>query len=689
MPKAKGSAGDQTETRRPGPGEMEIQTRAAMVGTVDAEARTVEVVWTTGASVRRRRYDFRRDRVVEYDEILVVSAEAVDLSRLENGAPVLNTHGQYDLADVIGVVEKAWLAGGEGRATLRFSDREDVEPIFRDVEAGIIRNVSVGYQVRRVEITEAANGDPDEYRVVDWLPMEISLVPIGADAAAGTRGAERIFPCEFTTTRAIAHDEEVSDMTVRNKPGAVPGDASGGDAAVETAAAGGQVETRAAPAGQAVEAAAAGGDREALVRAERERAATVRQRCRSVGLDDEFADALVARGLSVESSAEQIVDALAARGSQGRPPAASVQVGAEATERFAEGVTLALQMRAGLPGGERNEFSGLTLRELARGHLALRGVAAGGLSAMDLVGRAFTYRSAGGGHSSSDFPSILGNVASKALMRGYEEAGETFPRWTSPTTLSDFKVADRVDLNAFPSLAEVPEGGEYSLATIGERKEQIQLATYGKKFSITRQAIINDDLDAFTRVPQRMGRAAIRTVGNLVYAILTANPLMADGKALFHADHKNLAGSGGALAVATLDAGRVAMGTQKDRSDSATALNLSPAYLLVPKALEGTGRVLMASEFDPAKTQRTPNSVAGMAEVVPEARLDAASATAWFLAANPMATDTIEVGYLDGQQSPTLEQRDGWDVDGVEFKVRMDATAKAVAWEGLYKNAGA
>ena len=132
------------------------------------------------------------------------------------------------------------------------------------------------------------------------------------------------------------------------------------------------------------------------------------------------------------------------------------------------------------------------------------------------------------------------------------------------------------------------------------------------------------------------------------------------------------------------------MGLQKDPDDhAASGLNIRPAYFLVPITLEGTSRVLMAAEFDPAKTQRTPNSVAGMAEVVSDARLDAASTTAWYLAASPMMHDTIEVAYLDGQTQPYLETRQGWNIDGAEFKVRIDAGVQVLDFRGLYKNAGA
>ncbi len=245
----------------------------------------------------------------------------------------------------------------------------------------------------------------------------------------------------------------------------------------------------------------------------------------------------------------------------------------------------------------------------------------------------------------------------------------------------------RVGMGVFDSLDEIPESGEYKHGTIGERAEAIKLATYGKLFSITRQAIINDDLTAFTDIPRKMGRAAARTVGDLVFSILTGNPTMSDGTALFHADHSNLAGSGSAITAASVGAGHTAMRTQKDGK---ATLNIRPSFLIVPAAQEDTARVLMTSETDPSKTNsRMPNPVRGAAEIIVDARLDAASTLSWYLAADPNTFDTIEVGYLDGIAAPFLDQQDGWTIDGVEYKVRIDAAAAPLEFRTLYKNPGA
>ena len=424
---------------------------------------------------------------------------------------------------------------------------------------------------------------------------------------------------------------------------------------------------------------------------ERKRTNTILSAARMAGVGQDFAMQLVRDGVAVDAAVMQIQTKWA-EADQTPEPRAHVRMVADSRDKFVEGAVQALLMRAGLEKANMagNEFVGMNLRELARHSLDVAGMQARGKPVLEMVGMAFAPHMAGG-HSTSDFGNILANIASKAMLKGFEEAEETFQGWTSTGTLTDFKPTSRVDLNLFPALAEVAEGAEYKHATIGDRGETTQLATYGRMFAITRQAIVNDDMDAFTRIPLRMGRAAIRTVGNLVYAVLTANQVMSDGKALFHADHANLAGAGAAPSTATLDALRVAMATQKDPDGHATGgLNIRPAYILVPAALEGTAKQALESEYDTAKGDKgVPNSVRGMAEVISDARLDTASSTAWYGAANPGIHDTVEVSYLDGQKAPYLEQRDGWNIDGTEFKVRIDAGVKALGYRAMYKNPGA
>jgi ATP-dependent protease ClpP protease subunit/phage major head subunit gpT-like protein len=371
---------------------------------------------------------------------------------------------------------------------------------------------------------------------------------------------------------------------------------------------------------------------------------------------------------------------LAALGSSNKQPGHSYSVAVQdgdGISRMKAHAENAIAMRAlGAKREENNELAGYTMFEIARRMLEARAVNTGGMDKMALVAAAFT-------HSSGDFTTVLGNIAHKAMLKGYEEADEVFQRFTSVGSFSDFKVHTRADLGSFPSLRQVAAGAEFKYVTIGERAETSVLATYGELFSINRQAIINDDLGLFTRLPMKMGRAAIRTVGDLVFDIFLSNPAMADAVALFHANHNNLLSASG-INTAGIDAARVALATQKE-GDS--VLNLRPKFLLCGVSDEGAARVALESEFEvgaSAKNNTVPNSVRGIAEVISDARLTAAH-NAWYLAADPNMHDTIEVQYLDGQQAPVLEQQNGWNVDGTEFKVRMDAAAKAWDYRGMAK----
>lgn len=382
-------------------------------------------------------------------------------------------------------------------------------------------------------------------------------------------------------------------------------------------------------------------------------------------------------------SAEQAGIKLLAHLAQGAGPVAGSHIVTveDSRDKFRAGAAASIMARGKLTKDEtNNNYRGFTLLDIARESLVHAGVKTTGMDKMGLIAAAFT-------HTGSDFPLLLANVANKAMLKGYEEAEETFQLWTAKGTLTDFKPGKRVDLNMFPALAQVQDGGEYTYATIGERGETVQLATFGKMFSITRQGIINDDVDAFSKIPQRMGRAAIRTIGDLVYAILTSNPLMSDGIPLFHADHKNLL-AGASISTAGIDAMRVGMGLQKQGQST---LGIRMAHLLVPLALEGTASVVRDSEYEvgaASKNNTTPNSVRNTFDVISEARLDANSSSAWYGTANSALHDTVEVSYLDGNEAPTLEQQNGWHVDGVEFKVRIDAGVKALDFRTMVKNPG-
>jgi ATP-dependent protease ClpP protease subunit len=429
------------------------------------------------------------------------------------------------------------------------------------------------------------------------------------------------------------------------------------------------------------------------IAAERGRVAGITQHVRAAKLPPEFAEELVNSGISLDDARDKIYarwnEIHTAPTHQENPPINGINaiITVDQLDKWIDGVSKGLMARANMKGGERNEFSGLTLSELARSSLQLRGVKSGAMDRMTMIGAAFTVRAEGPGyHSTSDFGNILGNVAHRAMMIGYEEVEETFPLWTGKGTATDFRPIARIDLGLFPGLDKVEEGGEYKYGTIADTGTSVQIATYGKMFAITRQAIVNDDLGFFNRVPRKMGRGAKRTIGNLVYAIINGNPVMQDGVALFATAHGNLAPTPAVPSVTSVGAARAAMARQTDEAGIGTAIGVSPKFALTPPEYAMVMNTVMTSERIPGDAGQISNPVRGVATPIYDTRLNG---TAWYLISDPQQVDTVEVTYLDGVETPFMDQREGWNVDGAEFKVRIDAGVKALHWRGLYKNAGA
>lgn len=420
--------------------------------------------------------------------------------------------------------------------------------------------------------------------------------------------------------------------------------------------------------------------------AERLRASTINTLGSSLGMDT-LARTAVAEGVSVEEFRRRALDAMAAR--QADQPNVRTQVTVGGTQQVdaarAEAIANALLHRSDhavalTEDGRR--YRGLSLIEIARECVEARGISTRGMSRIELAGEALQVRGSGM-MATSDFPNILASIANKTLRAGYEAMPQTFRPLVRIASVPDFKQVSRVQLGEAPQLEKVNEHGEFKRGSMGEAAEKYSVATYGKIVAITRQVLVNDDLSAFTRIPRAFGVQASMLESDLVWGIITGNPAMADGFALFHANHKNL-GSAAAISVASVGAGRQAMRVQTG-VDGKTLLNLSPTYIIAPVALE----TALDQFLSPIVPQQTSNAVpSALRKLIPitEPRLDAASATNWFMAADNAMIDTIELAYLEGAEGVYTETRQGFDVDGVEVKVRMDVGAKAIDWRGFYKN---
>ncbi|MEK6747497.1 MAG: prohead protease/major capsid protein fusion protein [Pseudomonadota bacterium] len=644
---------------------LPLQTRLATLEAESAE-RVFNVVFTTGAIVRR--YNFFADEM--YDEELVVNENSVRLGRLNGGAaPVLDTHNDFALENIKGVVVggSVRIENGLGYASLKIDGGVENEAIIRKLRDGIIRNVSVGYRVHRYEIIRSDGAVP-LYRAVDWEPHEISLVPIGADAGAGIRSQPHTFPCEIFTHQPPNPTKENRNMTYN-----------------ETQPTDFLPATESPPTQTTDEARAEG------VRLERVRVAEIGKITSAANLPESFSQKMVSDGVELSQARKLVLDELARKSTETGTINSQVTIIRDEIDTCRSLVENALLHRHDpknykLEDGAR-QYRGMTLMEMGRDLLERRGIRARGLSKSEVAGAMLGLETRGGFHSNSDFPFILANVANKTLRSAYEAAPQTFKGFARQTTNPDFKTIARTQLGDAPSLDKVNESGEFKRGTVGEAREQYALATYGKVVAVTRQTIINDDLGAFTRLPEMFGRAAADLESDTVWGIITANAAMGDGTTLFHANHGNLSTIPFTIAVASLGDGRTGM--RKQKGLNGRFINVMAKYLLVPAALETLAEQFVTQTNIIYTKSSDYNPFANKLQVIAEPRLDAASLISWYMAADPAQIDTIEYAYLEGQEGVYLESRIGFDVDGVELKARLDFAAKAIDWRGFWKNPGA
>jgi len=629
-----------------------LQTRAMFEpSTINVEERTVEVAWTTGAQVRRASWS-RGD----YIEELSLAPGAVRLERLNSGAPLLDAHSSYELRNVIGVVERAWLNGTEGRAQVRFSRRDDVEPIFQDVRDGILRNISVGYKTHKTERDET--GAVPVERAVDWEPYELSLVPIPADAGAQVRSDE---PTPKPTERSM---EELT----QGAPAAEPAPQ--------------QTETRAAAPAAAPAPAAPVVDEKAILANERKRVADISDACRKAGIDAAFAERLITDGTSINEARAAIIDAMAEHQQRTQPNTMTgrIDVTVDHGEKRGEAMLHALEARSGIrkwdDGGAR-EYLGTTLLDMARECVERSGVSTRGMSKEELAGRAM--------HSTTDFPLLLTSIQRVTLKGAYEAERQTWRPLAEQRNLPDFREMKEIEVGGQMLPEELKEQGEYKAGTVQEQGGSWKLSEYGKKVVVGRRLIINDNLGYITRIIQVLGRGVATFEANQMWALITGNAkCTSDGVALFHANHNNT--GTGVIGEASISEARQKMRNQKDFTGK-NPLYVTPRYILLPTTLE--------TAFDKFNTTIVPNQTSnvnifsGYLEKIVEPRLDASSAAQFYIVGDYPGVDKLVYGYLEGEGGPSIESVSGRDPDGVTTYLRHSFGCHVPQHQAFYRSTGA
>jgi len=610
--------------------------------TLNEEARTVDAVMTTEAPAKV--VDWERWEIV--DEVLLM-----DGATYAKQLPLLNSHDRSGVEQVLGSVRDIRRDGDALVGTVHFSSVPEADSALTKVREGHLTDFSIGYSaLKSVWVQEgesyAVGGrtfDGPIKLTTQFEIKELSICPIGADKLAKARAAANLNPKEVPS---MEPKDEGRSPVAETPTAPIDLDALRADATAEASR---------------------------MIAANNKRSAELLAMGRKFDCL-ELAEKAIADGTSVADFNGVVLEHVAGQRSQTTPPVGfRAEMGALDADKFRAAAVESVLIRGGMSNG-RNDLAGLSLRELARECLTRKNMRSPG-NLSEMITRAMT---------SSDLPIILADAANKSLMDGYESAAETWSTWCDVGSAPDLKQNSIVRASELEDLDEVPEAAEYKYGDREEAKEVYQIAKFGKLFALTEEAIINDDLSAMTDIPAAHGEAAARKVGDVAYAVLTANAAMGDSKALFHTDHGNLSGASAAPGVSTLATAITAMKKQKDIAGK-RRLNIRPQFFIAPVDLEGAAEQLFLSNFE--GTQAKPglvNPYSGNYFVrVYEPRLSDSSTSAWYLAG--AKGKTVKIFFLNGQQAPQLYTRDGWRVDGTEWKVKMRCAAKAVDWRSLYK----
>lgn len=645
------------------------------------------------------------------DVILDHSAGAVDLSRAEGGLILLDEH---DAKSRIGRVDDVRLDGTVSRGNVNVIGTSDTaKQVKADIEAGVPVSVSVRFGIDEMKEPEK-RGDP--YVVTKWSLKEVSIVSVPADGGAGL----------WRSSDSINHQGAIMSKE---------GDTKGGD--------------KKAPEDFPFQVVQGTSDQARASREQgRQEAAEIDQlfrfpnfqtpkfeQLRAYCMDPANnvtpaqASTWVAQLAGMEgartSGNESVSNGLppgfadGQRDASSRPATAPGNTGGEKT---VEAMSWALEFRAGLHDREEdqrsvqkeaaeNPYTGMSLVDMTRAYFDQAGVGdayrtSAGQLVDTMLDRAAPIlgdvRSMSGAVNNS-LAGVLANTANKMIMINYQEAGEVWRPLArvTPGGIPDFKQGSRPAMSAFSRLSKIPPSGKYPSGKVSDVVEYIKAEKFGELITFSREDILGDDLGALAGTTQGIAEAAAATLGDEFWDLYLNPPtLNQDAKAIFDAAHNNTSGTAGGPSVDTLKAMRRLHRAQKDPAGISRG-NIPIAFIVVPPVWETEAGVLVTAQqmdvdvtttADAKKTvsKRAANQFSNLGVIV-EGRLGGPTdaLTAWFTQASPTKRPFLEVGFVENRQTPYIASREGWDVDGLQFKVRHEFAIAALDFRGITINAGA
>lgn len=673
---------------------------------INEDTREVPVRWKT--STVFTELGWIGGDLVEYEQELPLTAEACDLSVLNAGAAVLNSHGRpiyrngaVPLDDQFGVVV-------EGSARIVSSDEavcvvrimrsanpdDACERYWQGIVQKIYKNISFGADlVENVDVTIPGASRP-RLRATKWRPFEITFTPIQRDYRAVTLASAE---SERKPCPVLGNPGDPNPMKFRSTPFRAPEDPdqpSGGGTPSATPTPTTPVVTAARPATPTpTPAVTPAADPAAVQRAAdeaHERVVGIQQVCNSLRLPADFADGLVRnRTVTLHSAREAAINERARLDQLGNAPGSSGSSVTEVTDRgnARAAITHALLERGGyfasgqhadqLPSqairDQSRVYRGMTLMEIGR-EICNR-------QRIDVLGQPRDRVAFLSMHGTSDYPAIMLDVANKFLRMGYAPKRQTWREIAKQKNVTDFRDQNIIALGDAPDLDLVPEGAEIPFGTIGEGKEKWKVAKYAKRYAVTLEAIMNDNASAFTELPAKFAARVALKESDLMWSLIKGNPTLSDGIAAFHASHGNLGDK--VLSEAGLD--QLTTLAAKQTSIDGTPINVTLRHLRVPPELLMTAKKLVAL-VSPNQTSQVNTFVGTFDTVMSEPRLT--SAIEWYAFADPSEQDGLFYSYLDGAEGPKIESKEGWEVPGMEIKCMLIFGAGFGDFRGDYKSTG-
>jgi hypothetical protein len=720
-----------------GASSLVMRSVAVRSETANSTARSVRVVTATETPVER--FDDKRG---VFSEVLLMSG--IEMRAGRTSIPIVDSHDSTTVRNVLGSLRGLTIVGGEFGGEAVFANDTESQSAYAKLVEGHLTDFSITaiphevLEVRPGQSYTTSTGEviqgPADI-VTRWTPIDASLVACGADEMSTVRRSYEIPTTEKRTMdeALLGQLKELGLPDGMTDPNQVLAWVVGkiGAPAEEAAPVENNMDEEQEPIAKAEEAPAPTEEEKPAVATEEEiknavsralkadhaRRREIQAACKAVGIERAIADQLCEEGISVDVARARILERMATT-PLGQSADVNIRVTASEEDKFygaaRDGLLLRAQKSAGVkrslidgskPADGAEDFRYQSLSRIAESFARQMGAPVERMAPKDIalvaMGHAPTLnrlriqRSDSAYHTTGSFANLLLDAANKTLLAGYEEVPVTWDMWArTASSVPDFKNINRIRFSESPDLEMVPELGDYKEGTMSDSKESYKVEKFGKMFSVSWETVINDDLDAISRIPAMQGAAARRTQNRKVYEVLTSNPTMGDGNPLFSSSHTsgdNTSGAAAAPSVTTLNAAFVKMRLQKGLNATVT-LNLSPKYLIVPVAYEATAMELFSSiSYNAANNNEGVKNIYGAGgqrnlTLISDPVLDASSSTTWYLAADTSQIDTIELAFLQGEESPVLENEWDFDKDAYRYKIRQTFGVKAIDWRGLYKN---